>query len=177
MALFTHLCVFPLCAFVWAADLNANGAEGTHTHEMSERERGWQLTHRASTSPSFPPSLFPFLFLSASPFVIKEGNTFSLGLFVYWFPPLFGELGTKTEFVLSWPPALSLNTPYFSFSSSPPLALSILSAWMSRLHMLPFWMSSLVNNGLIYCVSLELSRIFFSVAVSQWWFSLSLRES
>lgn len=131
-----------------------------------EQGRGYTHIHRKAESwPTGPTPknacLLPFLSASASPFVIKEGNTFSLGLFVYWFPLLFGELGTKTEFILSWPPALSLNTPHLFFSSSPPLTLSILSAWMTRLHMLPFWMSSLVNNGLIYCVSVELSRMLF----------------
>lgn len=155
MALFTHLCI------------------SVHPHPAhtgtQKKVDSW------ITGPCF--SSFPSYLSQPLPFVMKEGNTFSVGLFVYWFPPLFGELGTKTEFILSWPPALSLNTPYLSFSSY----ARILSAWMSRLHMLPFWMSSLVNQGLIYCVSVELSRIFFLffffVGLSQWWFTLSPRES
>lgn len=143
----------PLCGLLaWLQQ--GQRAHSIHVHGEAD---SWH-----TGPPPSHPSLLPILILSALPFVIKEWNTFSLGLFVYWFPTLFGELGTKTQFVLSWPPALSLNTPRFSFSASSPLGLSILSAWMSTLHMLPFWMSSLVNNGLIYCVSRELSRIFFS---------------
>lgn len=81
----------------------------THT-DAQKKVESW------ITGPCF--SSFPSFLSQPLPFVIKEGNTFSVGLFVYWFPPLFGELGTKTEFILSWPPALSLNTPHLSFSFS-----------------------------------------------------------
>lgn len=106
MALFIHQCISSSCLC---------------THTPHTQTHGKRLTAE-SQGHAFPPSSLS----QPLPLVIKEGNTFSVGLFVYWFPPLFGELGTKTEFILSWPPALSLNIPHLSFffsSAQHPLSM------------------------------------------------------
>lgn len=94
------LCL-PICVSAPSVPLSRSPAcIQTGQRAPAHREEGWMCV-----------SLLPSLSLSVTSFVIREGNTFSLGLLVYWFLPLFGELGTKTEFVLSWPPASSPNAP------------------------------------------------------------------